>query len=156
MVAHDHRNITSQLAVALPVQQVDQAVVMPRDKDRHPRPVARQHNPPVHRKLFCNRFELLRKILQIQLKPIEVPFDAGQIEALCAGLVLLKMQDVPTVAEDEIGDGGVEPFAVRTLNQQNGGISQAVSRDSIAGPSPDDFLCAVRQPSAYEVRATSE
>lgn len=55
--------------------------------------------------------------MEVQLKPVQIPFDARQIEALFAGLVLLEMQDVSTVPENEIGDGRVEAFSVRALHQ---------------------------------------
>jgi hypothetical protein len=41
--------------------------------------------------------------------------------------MLLEVKNVSIVTVDEFGDGGVEPFAVWALNQQNGAVSHGRS-----------------------------
>ena len=57
MVADDQRKITSQLASALPVKEVDQAVVVFRDKNRQPGTVAAECDAPVHAEIVGDRAE---------------------------------------------------------------------------------------------------
>jgi len=58
------------------------------------------------------------------LKPVEFPFHAGEIESFFADLVLFEMKDVAALAINEIGNGGIESFAVRALHEKNGAILQ--------------------------------
>jgi hypothetical protein len=50
------------------------------------------------------------------LKPVQVPLDAGQVESLLVRLVLLEMEDVSSMAEDEVGNRRVDSGAIRALN----------------------------------------
>jgi hypothetical protein len=68
--------------------------------------------------------------MQWQLKSCEVPFHAGQIEALLASLVLLEVQNVAVVAKNEVGDGGVQTFLVGTLDEKYGGVFHDALRKS--------------------------
>ena len=77
-------------------------------------------------KLFRDRHELPGKFLHFQLKAVKVPFDAGQIEAFLACLVLFEMEDISAVAVYEFRDVGVQTFAIRALNEQNSRVSQAL------------------------------
>jgi hypothetical protein len=97
-----------------------------RNEYRNARPAAGKRHPPLHRKVLCDRTELIRKVLQVQLKPVQVPLDASQIVPLLICLVLLEMKDVSAMTVDEVSDRGVEAFAIRTLNQENGRVSQAL------------------------------
>jgi hypothetical protein len=51
------------------------------------------------------------------LKPVQVPFNARQVESLLVRLVLLEMQNVSAVTVNEVGNRGIESRAVRALNQ---------------------------------------
>ena len=62
------------------------------------------------------------KILPFDLKSVEVPFDAGQVEAGLGDLMLLEMENVAARAVDEVRECGVDPLAVRTLHAQDGAI----------------------------------
>ena len=62
------------------------------------------------------------QILRLDLKPGEVPFDAGEIQAHLRDLVLLEMENVSVCAEDKIREGGVHTLAVRALHAQNGAV----------------------------------
>jgi len=142
VVADNHRDVTGQLSCTLPIQQVYQTVVMFRNKNSYSRPIARERDPPLHRKPLGGRRELLRKILQVKLKPIQVPFDSSQIELLFDRLVLLKIQNVALVPAYEVRDRGIQSFPVWTLNQQNGGLSQVLypRSDGIIGSRCEPLL----------------
>src|SRR5712691_1573264 len=108
------------------VEQIHETMVVLRNKYRDTRPVTGQRNTPLDGKFFRDRLELPRKFLHFQLKAVEVPFDAGQIEAFLARLVLFEMKDISPVAVYEFRDVGVQTFAIRALNQQNGRVSQVL------------------------------
>ena len=124
MVADNERNFASQLAVALPVEQVDKAMIVLGDENRHAGTITSQSNAPLHSELSCYRCEFLRELLQWQLESAQVPFDASKIEALLASLMLFKMQNVAVVLKDKIGNRGVETFLIGTLNEQDRRILQ--------------------------------
>jgi len=126
VVADNHRNVAGQLSYALAIQQVHQTVIMFGNKNSYPRPIARERDPPLHRKPLRDGRELFGKILQVKLKPVEVPFDSSQIEAFFDRLVLFEIQDVALVPADKVSDRGIQSFTVWTLNQQNGGVSQVL------------------------------
>jgi hypothetical protein len=45
------------------------------------------------------------------------PFDAGEIETLFASLVLFEMQDVAVMAENKVGNSGIETLLIGTLDK---------------------------------------
>jgi hypothetical protein len=69
--------------------------------------VTRQRNTPLDGKLFRDRRELPGKFLHFQVEAVEVPFDAGQIEAFLACLVLFEMENISAVAVYEFRDVGI-------------------------------------------------
>jgi len=76
MIADNERDFTGQFRNTLPVQQVYQAVVMLRNKDRYSRPVGRERNPPLHGKLLCNGRERCGEVLQRKPEATQIPFDS--------------------------------------------------------------------------------
>src|SRR5439155_14347003 len=61
----------------------------------------------------------------------EVPFNAHQKQTALGVLMLVGVQDVRVVAVQKIGDRRDDPFAVRTIDQEDGGVfhRQALSCD---------------------------
>jgi len=108
-----------EFAVALAIEQVDEAVIVLRNKNRDARPVIAPADHPIHAELVGNRTKGAVKVLQVESEAVEVPFDAGQVVTLLAGLVLLEMEDVAIIAVDKFGDGRVEALTVGTLHQQD-------------------------------------
>src|SRR5260370_37479836 len=86
---------------------------------------------PGKRKLFRDGSKLLRELLHIQLKPVEVPVHTRAIESFIGNLVLLKMKNIAVMLIDETSDGGIESPAVRTLHQENCAIFQNRSPDPV-------------------------
>ena len=58
----------------------------------------------------------------LEAKLLEVPFDAHQEQVALAVLVLVGVQDVGIVPVQEFADGGNDPLAVGTVDQQDGGV----------------------------------
>src|SRR5262245_21518739 len=97
MIADDQRKIASQLASAMAVKKIHQAVVVSGDKNRHSRTAAGQRDAPVHSKLVGDRTKSGIELVQVQLKPAKVPFDACVIEALLSGRMLFEIEDIAVV-----------------------------------------------------------
>jgi hypothetical protein len=69
MIADDQRNVARQLSGAMAVQQIDQAMVVARNKQRHPRTVARKRHAPLHPKARGDGRELFAKSFISNAKP---------------------------------------------------------------------------------------
>jgi len=68
----------------------------------------------LNRKLLGDGREPLWKILEVELETGEIPFQAGEIKAFDAGLVLLEVENVAAMPVDEIRDCGIEAFPIGT------------------------------------------
>src|ERR1700730_3823901 len=112
-------------------------------KNRHFRTVAPKRQTPLHGKLFCDRGEPSWKLLRIDLKTIERPFHAREVQPRgLTRLVLLEMEDVAVMAVDKICDRGVEALAVRALHQQDGCIFQgSLPNRPVSYRTPGTFRC---------------
>src|SRR5215813_6246964 len=117
MVADDQRKIASQLASALPVEEVDQAVVVFRDKNRHPGTAAAECDAPVHAECVGDRAEGGIELFQIELEPAQIPFHSGVIETLLTRRMLFEVEYVSVMPVEEFGDSCIQAFAVRALHQ---------------------------------------
>ena len=92
------------------------------NEDGHARPAIPQGEHPVHAELVRDRAEGSIEIAQVQAEVLEIPFDAGQVKALFAGLMLLEVENVAVVAIDEFGESSVQSLAVGTLDEQDRGV----------------------------------
>ncbi len=131
MVADHQRNFAGEFADPLPIQQINQTVIVFRYQNGHARTVVRARDAPLNRKLLGNGCKPLREVLQIELEPCEVSFDAGKIETFFAGLVLLEMKDVAAVPVDEIRNCCVQALAVGAPQQEDSAVLQVESPESL-------------------------
>jgi hypothetical protein len=117
-IADDQRDFASQLPVPLPVQQIHQAMIELRNENRHAGPVCGHRQPSVHRKFTRYRRKFARKIFHPQPKSAQIPLRPRQIKSLFPSLVLLKVQNVPIMSENKIGNGRIQPLLVRALTSK--------------------------------------
>src|SRR5882672_122032 len=122
MIAYHQRNLAGKFADTLPIEQIDQAMIVFRYENRYTWPVLGSRDTPLNRELLRDRLEPLREIFQVELKSRQVPFHARRIEALFSRLVLLEMQNVPAVPVNEVRDRRIETLAVRTFQKQDGAV----------------------------------
>src|SRR5437867_8902518 len=64
----------------------------------------------------------MSEICGSQSEIAEVPFNAHQKQTALGVLMLVGVQDVRVVAVQKIGDRRDDPFAVRTIDQEDGGV----------------------------------
>src|ERR1700751_936033 len=114
MIADHQRNLASEFASALPVEQIYKAVVILGDKNGYARTVVRGGDAPLNRKLFGDGREPLWKILEVELETGKIPFKTREVSAFDAGPVLLEGENVAAMPVDEIRDCGIEAFPIRT------------------------------------------
>ena len=103
----------------MPVEQVNQAVLVARDEQSHGNsPSAKDHSPR-ESGAIGKRSEGPAKLRFIQVEAIERPFDAHEEQVQLRVLMLVGMQDVPAMREEEVRDQGDQTFAVGRVEQQN-------------------------------------
>ncbi len=113
MIADYQGDFAGEFAGALPVEQIDEAVIVFGNKNGHARTVVRGGDAPLNGKLLGDGSKPFWKILEVELETCEIPFDAREIETFDAGLVLLEMKDVAAVPVNEIRDCGIEALSIR-------------------------------------------
>ena len=128
VIADDERDFAVQLAAFPTIKQIRQTMVVVRHKNRQPRPDLRELQSPVHLEPPGNRRKFSSESLCIEIEPAQVPFDSGQKQAQVRVLMLVGMKDIGVVAEEEIRHHGDDPFAVRTIDQRDGGLVSDLRR----------------------------
>ena len=132
MIADYQGDFAGEFAGALPVEQVDETVIVFGYKNGYARAVVRGGDAPLNGKLFGDGSKPFGKVFQVEFETCEIPFDACEIGTFQAGLVLLEMKDVATMPVDEIRDCGIEAFAIRAPQQEDSAVLQ-VSIPRIGG-----------------------
>ena len=127
MVADHQGKVAGEFAIALAMKQVHQAVIVFGNEDGHAWPAIAQGQHPVHTELVRDWAEGSIEIAQVQAEVLEIPFDARQVKALFAGLMLFEVENVALVAIDEFCESGVQSLAVGTLDEQDGGVFHGCS-----------------------------
>jgi hypothetical protein len=112
MIADYQGDFAGEFAGALPVEQIDETVIVFGNKNSYARAVVRGGDAPLNRKLLGDGSKPFGKIFQVEFETCEIPFDACEIGTFQAGLVLLEMKDVAAMPVDEIRDCGIEAFAI--------------------------------------------
>ena len=123
VVAQDEGNLDVQLAPALAPQQVQKAVVVAADQDRHALGLAGVAQAPVHPEGFGHgRREGALEGFAGEVQAAEVEFHAHE-EAAARGIgaVLVAVQDVRAVVVQELRDGRHNALAVGAGDGQRGG-----------------------------------
>lgn len=78
--------------------------------------MVRKRQALIHRKFSGDGSKLPRKLVQVELETLEVPFDSREIKSFFTGLVLFEMKNVPVVAIDEIGNRCIDTLPVGALH----------------------------------------
>src|SRR5882724_9037132 len=94
MVADQQGKIAGEFPIALAMKQIHQAVIVLGNENGHARPAITEREYPVHAELVRDRAKRSIEIMQVQAEAVEVPFDARQVKALLAGLVLLEVENI--------------------------------------------------------------
>ena len=96
---------------------------------------------PVHLELFGDGREVVGEVVQRNIEVSWIELDAHEEEVGFGVAVLVGVQDVAVVAEDEIGDGRDQAFAVGTGQQQDGGVLHVEIRNSVVSSVQLCALC---------------
>ena len=123
MVADDQRHFTTQLASAMAMEQVRQAMLVAGDEDRRPQPPRGVFHPPAHVEPPRDGLELLPQRLGRQVELLERPLHAHEEQPQILILVLIGVQDVRAVRIQKVGNCGDQALAVGAIDQENGGVS---------------------------------
>ena len=117
VVAEHGREVDVDLPRAPAQQQVEEAMVLPGDQDRHAQPLGGEEE-------LVGDAELSRQARQsageggpVEGEALQLPLDPHE-ELVLGGAVLVEPDDVPAVVEDEAREARDQPLAVRALNQQ--------------------------------------
>jgi hypothetical protein len=126
MIGDDQRDFAGKLAAVMPVEEIDEAVVVLRDQDDHARAMRRLREPPLHLELFGDWREMFGEFGEVFIREVDVEvfgieLDAHQEEPRFFVGVFVGMQDVSAVAVDKVGDGGDFAFGVRAGDEEDGG-----------------------------------
>src|SRR5262249_40933931 len=110
------RNVAREFAVPLAVEQVDEAVVVFGNENSDARAMAAFDDAPLHAEPYGDWCKCFREIRKVYLETVETPLDAREIETLQPRDVLLEMENVPIALIQELRNGRVQPFLIRTLD----------------------------------------
>src|SRR5204863_9346444 len=108
-----------QFTVLLAIEQIGEAVVEPRQKDRDPWPVAGKRHPPFHLEALGNSSKVPMKLRHREIKSVQVPLKTHQEQVEINILVLLRLDDIGAVLVNKVGHGGHNALLVRTRDQEH-------------------------------------
>jgi hypothetical protein len=117
VVADDQRNRAGQFSGSMPVQQVRQAMLIPGNKQRDLRQVARVFDAPseLQRAGNCRELPVKRGFVQVEIG--QVPLDPHEEQSEFIVAVLIRVQDVRAAAVEKGGYLGHQALAVGGVNQ---------------------------------------
>jgi len=127
MVGNDERDFAGEFAALMAIEQIDEAVVVFRNQDDHAGTMRGLRETPLHLKFLGDGRELLAEVSksligEIDVEVFGIELDAHQEESGFLVGVFVGVQDVAAVAVDEVGNSGDFAFAVRTGDEEDGGI----------------------------------
>jgi hypothetical protein len=102
------------------VEQIGQTVQIPGYEDRHPRGLRHQAEAPAHLESGGQGLELFAKPKQVER--LQLPLHPHEKELGFGVLMLIGVGDVGAVLVEQVGDARHQAFAVRTIDEENGGI----------------------------------
>jgi hypothetical protein len=74
------------------------------------------YDAPLHAESNGDRCKCLREIRDVDLETVETPLDPREVETFHARDVLLEMENVPVALIQELRNGRVQSFLIRTLD----------------------------------------
>ncbi len=132
VVGNNQRDVAGEFAALVAVEEIDEAVVVLRNQNDHARSMRGLRQPPLHLELFRDRRKVFGEVgevfvgevflREINVEIFGIEFDAHQEEAGFFVGVFVGVQNVASVAVDEVGNGGDFAFGVRAGDQQDGGV----------------------------------
>jgi hypothetical protein len=120
VVADDDRDVAPELARAMAIEQVDEAVLVAGDEDRRPRPVGRILDAIVHPESIDERLKRGCKGGVADVESFEVELHPHEETALLVVAVLGGIEDVRAVLEEEARDRRDQAFRVWAIHKENG------------------------------------
>ena len=119
-VVGDHqRNLGIKLAGLPSPEQVDQAMPLLRDQDRHALGAIGEADPPVHAVLARQRGERGVELVPAQAEALALDLHPHEERAVgWIAHILVGAQDVPVVQGDEAGDRRDQTLVVGTIDQE--------------------------------------
>jgi hypothetical protein len=112
VVADDQGDAAVQLANLVPIEQVDETMLIVRDQQRYRDLSLSENDLPVDLQPFRQWGELLPELQFIKIEIAQRPFDTHEEEAQLSILVLVGVKDISTVFEEEIGNGRDQSLAI--------------------------------------------
>ena len=119
-VVGDHqRDLGIQLARLPPPEQVDQAMPLLRDQDRHALGAVGEADPPVHPVLTRQRGKRGVELVPAQAEALALDLHPHEERAVRRiAHILVGAQDVAIMQGDEAGDRRDQTLVIRTVDQQ--------------------------------------
>ena len=120
VIGNDQRDFALQLADFMAVEQVDQAVVVLRNHDRHLLALAGLGEAPLHVELFGDGREVTGKLGERNIEVGGIELNPHQEPGRVGVGVLVGVQDVAAAFVDEVRDRGHQSFTVGATDEENG------------------------------------
>jgi hypothetical protein len=119
VIADDECDAAVQLAGLVPIEQVNQAMVIARDQKCNWDLSPSKDRLPVESGCLGQRRKRLPKLQFIQIEIAQRPFDAHKEEAQFRILVLVGVQNIAAVRKQKIRDSGYQSLAIGGVQQQD-------------------------------------
>jgi hypothetical protein len=122
MVGNNQRDFAAQFTTLVPIEEILQAVVVLRNENGNARSVGGMGEPPIHLEFAGNRLEALGELRQVKIKIGRIELDTRQKKIRFLISMLIGEKDISVVAKNEFGNRSDHTFAIRTGDQEDGGI----------------------------------
>src|SRR5262249_3635541 len=122
MVRDYARNLARQLPTLMPIQQINQAMVVFGHQNRHTLPHIRPRQSPLHREFLRDVIELSVEVTEWKIEPGWVELDTHKKCVRVVIAMLIRMQNVPTMLGDESRNRRNNPLAIRAAEKEYGRI----------------------------------
>ncbi len=122
MVTDDQGQVAIELAGLLAVQEIGETMEVTGDEDGDVLRDVSVVQAPVHLELFGEGSKGGAEVLFAAAGVVQRKFDAHEEESEVDVLMLVGVQDIGVVMDEEVGDGGNDALAVRTIDQEDCGF----------------------------------
>ena len=120
MVADHHRDLDGEVAAALAMEQIVEAVRLPRDEHGDTGSFVGEAQRPAHLELLEHGRGDGGDLVASEAEAVELELDALEERAVGVIGVLLEVDDVAAVRSDERREGGDDAAAIRAGDEQHG------------------------------------
>jgi hypothetical protein len=112
-----------QFADLVPVEKVNQAMLIAGDKYRHRNPFTPEDHTPREPRRVCQRGERPMEPVLVEVETCQGPLDPHEKESQLRVLVLVGVKYVSTVGEEKIRGHRDQSLAINGMEQQNGALA---------------------------------